>query len=401
MRTSTLIAITILLALLNFKAQASPFLKRSYEVSVKGSDESIEYLKLSADYKTLMSTKYCRGAFLPVGTGDWWCSESGKGQQTCSRTFKCARVSKSRSKLSESRRIKDEMKEVKYRVSGKHRIWISKTPDMKRRRLKKYRDNKEPEDFSEVQYIGAGPIRGKIVKRKKKSTEQDNEFKIAQAEVKKAIDKKKEREYTALEEMEALYQEERKQTEVEREKALLGGPNWEFLMEKSTDDDTKFYTVVQKEREDGSEEPLFKFLSFAGGLVKISDSSNSVATINVAWTPTVKFGKGSKWGIRGNIGIQQYQLPETATTASEKFLITETEVLLYRMMGRAYLELGVGQQAWGGSVGESFQTWTGTLGYKFKRFQLSYMERIFVSYTNIAVTEETATGLKLGVGFAF
>jgi hypothetical protein len=400
MRTSTLIAITIILAILNFKAQASPFLNRSYEVSVTGSDESIEYLKLSADYKTLKSTKYCRGAFLPVGRGEWWCSESAKGKQTCTRTFQCARVSKSRSLVTESRRIKDEMKEVKYRVSGKHRIWVSKAPGKVSKRLRKYKNEKEPEDFSEVQYMGAGPIRGKVVQRKKKETKQDNEFKIAQSETKKAIEKKKEREYTALEEMEALYQQERKQTEVEREKALLGGPNWEFLMEKSTDDDTKFYTVVQKDKEDGSEEPLFKFLSFAGGLVKITDSSNSVATINVAWTPTVKFGRGSKWGLRGIIGVQQYQLPETTTTASEKFLITETEILLYRMLGRAYLEFGVGQQAWGGSVGESFQTMTGTLGYKFKRFQLSAMERIFVSYSSIAATE-SATALKLGVGFAF
>ncbi|TNF26989.1 MAG: hypothetical protein EP319_12540 [Deltaproteobacteria bacterium] len=400
MRTSTLIAITIILALLNFKAQASPFLNRSYEVSVTGSDESIEYLKLSADYKTLKSTKYCRGAFLPVGRGEWWCSESAKGKQTCTRTFQCARVSKSRSLVTESRRIKEEMKEVKYRVSGKHRIWVSKAPGTVSKRLRKYKNEKEPEDFSEVQYMGAGPIRGKVVQRKKKETQQDNEFKIAQSETKKAIEKKKERQYTALEEMEALYQEERKQTEVEREKALLGGPNWEFLMEKSTDDDTKFYTVVQKDKEDGSEEPLFKFLSFAGGLVKITDSSNSVATINVAWTPTVKFGRGSKWGLRGIIGVQQYQLPETTTTASEKFLITETEILLYRMLGRAYLEFGVGQQAWGGSVGESFQTMTGTLGYKFKRFQLAAMERIFVSYSSIAATE-SATALKLGVGFAF
>lgn len=402
MRTSTLIVITALLAILNFKAQASPFLNRKYEVSVSGKDESIEYLKLRAEYRTVRSTKYCRGAFLPVGRGDWWCAESSKGKQTCTRTFQCKRVSKNRSLLSESRRIKSEMRDVKYKVSGKHRIWVNKGPDSKRkRRIRKYKQLKDPDDFSEVQYLGSGPIRGTIVKRKpKKKVEMDESFKIAQAEEKKAKQKKKEREYTDLKEMEALYQEERKQTEGEREKALMGGPNWEFLMERSTDDDTKFYTVVQKEKGDGGEEPLFKFLNFAGGLVKISDSSNSVATVNLSWTPSVKFGKGSKWGLRANLGVHQYQLPETATTASETFLIIDTELLLYRMMGRAYIELGGGQQSWGGSVGESYQTLTGSLGYKFKRYQLAYMERIFLSYTNIAATE-SATALKLGVGFSF
>ena len=133
MRTSTLIAITIILALLNFKAQASPFLNRSYEVSVTGSDESIEYLKLSADYKTLKSTKYCRGAFLPVGRGEWWCSESAKGKQTCTRTFQCARVSKSRSLVTESRRIKEEMKEVffeRFLISGKKEELATRTIDV-------------------------------------------------------------------------------------------------------------------------------------------------------------------------------------------------------------------------------------------------------------------------------
>jgi len=403
MRTSTLIIITFVLALLNFKAQASPFLNRKYEVSLTGKDESIEYLKLSADYKTLKSTKYCRGAFLPVGSGDWWCSEAGKGKQTCVKTFQCKRVSKNRSRLSESRRIKSEMRDVKYRRSGRHRIWVSKAPGKKRRGpLKGYKQYKDPNDFSEVQYLGSGPIRGTVVAKKptvdKKAQEQQEMMKLAKNEENKARAKKKEREYSALEEMEALYQEERKQTEVEREKALMGGPNWEFLMERSTDDESKYYTVVSKDAEE--EESNWKFLSFAGGLVKISDSSNSVATVNLSWTPSVRFGKGSKWGLRANLGVHQYQLPETASTASETFLIIDTELLLYRMMGRAYLEFGAGQQSWGGSVGESYSTLTGTLGYKFKRYQLAFMERIFLSYTSIAATN-SATGLKLGVGFSF
>ena len=291
---------------------------------------------------------------------------------------------------------------MKYKVSGKHRIWVSKAPNLKiKRRIRKYKQIKNPDDFSEVQYLGSGPIRGRIVKRRSKDTDKINESsKIAKAEESKAKQKMKERQYKALEEMEALYQEEAKQTGVEREKALMGGPNWEFLMERSTDDDTKFYTVVQKEKDEGGEEPLFKFLNFAGGLVKISDSSNSVATVNISWTPSVKFGRGSKWGLRANLGVHQYQLPETTTTQSETFLIIDTELLLYRMMGRAYIELGGGQQSWGGSIGESFQTLTGSLGYKFKRYQLAYMERIFLSYTNIAAAEST-TALKLGVGFSF
>lgn len=397
MKTTTLFLLTIILAFLN-SVKASPFLKKKYEVSLKGTDESIEYLKFRADYKILRSTKYCRGAFLPIGSGDWWCSEESKGKQVCKKSFRCKRVSKSRSRKSESRRIKAEMKEVKYRSSGRHKIWVSQGPSKRKKRYRKYRPSKGPEDFSEVQYIGSGPIRGRVVKKKQKKMTET--MKLAQAEEIKAKANKKSRQYEALEEMEKLYQQGKDQTEIEREQALLGGPNWEFLMEKSTDDDTLYYTVVQKDKDDKNEEPLLKLLNFAGGLVKITDSNNSVATVNLSWTPSLKFGKTSKWGIRANIGAHQYQLSETATTPSESFLIIDTELLLYRMMGRAYIEIGGGSQSWGGSIGESFQTLTGTLGYKFKRYQISYMERLFLSFTNIAATE-SATALKLGVGFSF
>jgi hypothetical protein len=421
-RRDTFYLILILASVIWFsELHSSPFTKNKFEISIKGDRGDLQYLKLKADYRTLRKGRYCKGSFISYSNFKWKCNS--EAEPRCTKNYKCKRVNREFNIRSESIRIRSAMKKTGMIKPKRHKIWISQKP-RREKKSKKVARLLSPNTFSDVQYLGTGPIRGMVsaenpeelleqnrqkrVKikqlRKKIATEdamselraeakEKSAKRIAKRKFKKTKKIAEAKKSNDLDELEKIdddeFQEELDVSEDSTESDIDLGDELE---------ENKSFAV--NDSDNSNEGSLFEFFAFSAGYISITDATQSLSTVELAWTPRVKFGSSSTFGIRGHFGIHQYSLPETAALTSETLLITNIKLLLYKYFGNFILEIGVGTQSWGGSIAESYQTLSGTIGYKFETPILKAVDRVYIHSMQIAQTE-AASSLEFGLGISF
>ena len=141
------------------EVHSSPFVKNRFEVSIKGDRGDLQYLQLKADYRTLKKGRYCKGAFISYGKSKWKCNNDGNPK--CKKKYRCKRVNRKFNIRTESIRIRNAMKKTGMISPKKHKIWVSRKPKRNKRKDARQREL-SPNTFSDVQYLGTGPIRGMV-----------------------------------------------------------------------------------------------------------------------------------------------------------------------------------------------------------------------------------------------
>jgi len=410
------------------EAQSSPFKSNKFQVSIKAERSDLEYVQLKADYRTLKKSRYCKGAFISDASGKWECDQGS--MQKCSKKYQCKRVNRTFNIKTESQRIRKAMAQTGMIKPGRHKIWVSRKPKKNKSNQKKIAKSISPKNFSGVQYLGTGPIRGQVFD----GSEEQRQAYIEKQKMTASEFKEQANQKEALDELKAEAQEK-----VDKKIAAKGFKKAERVEETTKADeamseldetDDSEYQEAMDIAEDSSEsdieldmdeegdadiaasegssddegsnsgESMFKFLAFSGGFVSISTIEQSISTLEVAWTPRMTFGAGSTFGIRGHYGFHQYTIPATSLLTEEIIAIIDMKAMLFKYFGNFVLEAGVGVQSWGGTVGQSFSTISGTLGYKFDVPVMKAVDRLYVHYMQIAAAEP-ATSMEFGIGISF
>jgi hypothetical protein len=421
-KRDTIYLILILAGVIWFsELYSSPFLKNKFEVSIKGNRGDLPYLKLKADYRTLKKGRYCKGAFISYGNSNWKCSNDGDPK--CRKKYKCKRVNRKFNIRTESIRIRNAMKKTGMIRPKKHKIWISRKPKRRKRRRKGERQL-SPNTFSDVQYLGTGPIRGIIYGT-------TPEERIAQTKQRKVTVKQLREKMSEADALAELRDEKRKEVakkiakkgfkkakrvaETRRNDSMeelddIEDNEFEESLDISEDSTESDIDLKDEPREntsmviDDTNDSIFQLLAFSAGYVSISNTDQSITTIEVAYTPRVKFGEDSTFGLRGHYGIHQYSTLETNELTSAVILITDMKLMLYKYFNNIILEVGIGSQSWGATSNipaQSFSTVSGTLGYRFDQHILKAVDRVYVHAMQIASADETISSLEFGIGISF
>jgi hypothetical protein len=145
----------------------------------------------------------------------------------------------------------------------------------------------------------------------------------------------------------------------------------------------------------------FQLLAFGGAMTQVQDANeNTVATIDIAWTPRWQFAQ--KWAARGRVGGHFISVEPVDGLDSETFLVydlgVEAEYSLFD--GGFYLSGGLGVQSWTSTTGGAFSAVSIGGGYLFDYNKLKIFDRLFVSYTAIG-NEAANKELKVGFGLSF
>ena len=370
--------------------------KGIFSIVVEGKRSDLTYFKKRSELTMARSTKYCRGSMMPKSVNNWSCKKTDHNMSNCVLEYKCSFVNKKFNRLSETRRIRKDLKSIPKRNS-KYKITLL------------YKDSKEV-----IKQLGGGNF--VVQKKKSKNKKFKNQYLAAGAptpKVKKKVVKKKPAtkkktvkkrkksiKEEELEELAALSSIEEEDFVVENKKS---DNEWILEKKKKTDGTEEFSVLKKEDRNKGKNAtPTGKrnqWTSFSLSYLSVSDDSeNSLATFDIAWTPHMWFA--DTYGVRGQLGLHQFKLSETVTTEEEVFFIYDLGVFgLYRY-GNLFAELGLGLQIWNNSEGSSFNSFTLGGGYIFEYYKLKFIDRISASFSSVS-NEFSTKEFRVSVGGSF
>lgn len=370
----------------------------SFRVSIEARKNTIQSYQKRAELKLARSTDFCRGFYLPKKIGSWQCKPVGAGKLKCVSKFKCGLVNKIFSRITESRRIRSELKKLP-RDNRSFAMSVSKKP---LRNPSKYRYVKE-------------------IKRKRQAA-----FNSQKAKIKRRIKQRTQRikrEMTEYDEFSKLEKElaiERSRTNPSMRKKSVDRFSSNGLEEdrrqiKESIEDIPPFRMERIKSNTSNEEIIkiskgtkevpidrkFQLFAFSGAMTQVQDDNeNTIATIDFAWTPRWQFSR--KWAARGRVGGHFISEEPIDGFDSETFLVydlaAEAEYSLFD--GGFYLSAGLGIQSWTSDAGGAFSTVSLGAGYLFEFNKLKVFDRLFVNYTTVG-NEAANKELKVGFGVSF
>lgn len=399
-----------------------------FKVSIEGFTKDIEQIKLKAEYQVAKDTSYCRGIRMAAPAGNWVCQNVGPGVSQCVRSFQCQLVTKDFNVPSETARILAALKSYP-KVTTKYSIDYANRPKNK---LKKSVVSKitNPNDLGDPSGLRLSPAeiealrtdrldqeKLRLAQEELKQQEREREFERQKerAEEQKRLTEKsgqsKAAKFTPIKESKGKLTAAKTMTDQEELEDLYSeiyvadkeAPNSDWKLEKSrsTDGDTFYYKLGEKKVSPEKVVGPMKLKSFSGAMIQSSDSDgNSLATFELGWTPEYSFK--NKWGARGLLGAHFFKTTNVvaANDEGESFLVIDIAALATYEMGRVYAEAGLGLQKWNDTVGDTYTALHLGIGYRFRNYQLVFVDRVFINYTKVDNLTSN-TDLRFGLGISF
>ncbi|OUR96572.1 hypothetical protein A9Q84_09490 [Halobacteriovorax marinus] len=376
--------------------------KGVFSIVVEGNRSELSYIKKRSELTMARSTKFCRGSKMPKSQGGWSCKKTKPRISSCVLEYKCKFINKKFNRITETRRLRASLKDLP-KSRGKYKITlISKDKKEVVKQLggaaffaAAAKKSKTAKGSFSSQKLAASSKRYPNLKKKtprKKSIKPKTRARVARKEAME-IDEDE------LEELASLREDETQLKETDPN----GDEEWVIEKVKKRNGKEEYQVYKKDEKYKGlSKTKRGKrndWLSFALSYVAVSDSfKNSLSTFDVSWTPQKWFN--ADWGMRGNLGVHQFKSSETATLASQTFLVYDIGVFgLYRF-GNLFVELGFGLQKWNDTLGESYNTLTFGGGYFFEYYKLGFIDRIQASYTTVG-NDAANKEMKLSIGASF
>lgn len=345
--------------------------KENFFLQVEGTRSHLNYIKASAELMMGRNTKYCRGMKMPKSIGNWTCKNSAPRVSACQLKYKCHFVSKRFNRLTESKRLRSNLKAIPHLKS---KYTVSVIYNGKTQTLKSVDESAAIKSSAVVAKRSKARPKRKIVKAKRKRIKA-KPSKIRPKKIKKQVT------------LETKVNEE----ELEEIAFLKGDESLEEVVQESS--------PVKKEKKSSNLKLETKMKSFALSYISISDDlENSLGTINLSWTPHIWFSKNI--GIRGNIGAHSYKTPESDLVESESFLIYDLGIFGVYKFQNIYLELGLGMEMWNSEAAESASSLSYGIGYEFDHRKLYIIDR--VSFGMASLSNEIGTKeMRLTLGASF
>ncbi len=371
-----------------------------FSVSIKGKERLLPSFQRRAELTLARSTKFCRGFTMPKKVGSWQCSSFGEGLKKCVAKYKCGLINKNFSRVTETRRIRKELKQVGM-TRSKFPMVVSKkplrTPDRRRYadKVQRERDNRRLSQKRE--------LRERIKERTQRVKNELTEFdEFAQLEKELAIETKvstpQERKETLDDFSKVTMAEDRRQLENNKEEFAP------FVLERETNNsgDEEIIRIKKRGEEDVVKETPFKIFSFATALTSVGDANgSSVATIDIAWTPRWRFTPSL--AARGRVGGHFFSVEIVEGEDPETFIVydvaAELEWFPWDSTG-LYGTAGLGVQSWTSTTGGAFSVVSLGAGYLFDYSKGKVIDRVFLNYARVG-NEDSNTELKLGIGVTF
>jgi len=379
--------------------------KGVFSIVVEGNRSELNYIKKRSELTMARSTKFCRGSKMPKSIGSWSCKKTKPRVSSCVLEYKCHFVNKKFNRLSETRRIRANLKGLpksrsKYKITliSKEKKEVVKQLGSAGFVTKSAAKSKAANASFSSQKLAASSK--SYPNLRKKTIQKTPKRKTVSSKMKSKALKKElsEIEKEELEELSFLTDDENKVAKGDSE-----DEEWVLEKVRKTDGKEEYQVYKKNEKHKGTSKTKRgkrnDWLSFALSYVAVSDSfSNSLSTFDVSWTPYMWFS--DSLGIRGQLGVHQFKSSETALLASQTFLVYDIGALgLYRF-GNFFFELGFGMQKWNDTLGESYSTMTFGGGYFFEYYKLGFIDRISGSFTSVGNTASNKE-MKLSIGTSF
>jgi hypothetical protein len=394
LRPLILFALTLASFFLSSSANAKPFY-----VTIEGKRTAIKSFQKRAELKMARSTDFCRGFTMPELISVWSCRPSGKGLSKCKAKYDCGLVRKNFSRISETRRLKNELSSI-GRTRDSFTMMVGKRPlknPSKYRYVEAIKQKRESARVARKELL-----KKQIKKRTKKLKEEMTEYdEFAQLEKELDITPQQSTPSQRKESVDSLSSnslaEDRRQLQDNQE---LVAP---FRMERSRSNNGNEEIIRIKKREDiVPEDRTFQILSFSGALTQVQDSNaSSVATADVAWTPRWQYSPN--WAFRGRLGGHFISAEIVKGDNPETFLVYDLtgELEWFPFTGNGfYLQGGLGIQSWTSTTGGAFSTFSMGGGYLFDFNSVKIIDRIFLSYTSVG-NDAANTEMRFGIGISF
>lgn len=370
-----------------------------FSVSIQGKERLLPSFQRRAELRLARSTKFCRGFTMPKKVGSWQCSSTGEGIKKCVAQYKCGLINESFSRITETRRLRNELKQVGM-TKTKFPMIVSKKPlqtPNRRRYADVVKSQREERRLSQKRELRER-IKARTQRVKKELTEFDE---FAQLEKELAIETKRttpeERKETLDDFSKVTMAEDRRQIENNQEEYAP------FVLEreKSNSGDEEIIRIKKRGEEVVDTSPI-KLFSFSTALASIGDANgNSVATVDLAWTPRWQFS--SSLAARGRVGGHFFSVEIVEGEDPETFIVYDVAAELEWFPWDAtgfYATGGLGIQSWTSTTGGAFSVVSLGAGYLFNYSKGKILDRVFLNYSQVG-NENSNTELKLGVGVTF
>ncbi len=372
----------------------------SFNVVIEGRSNTIESYQKRAELKLARSTNFCRGFYLPEKIGAWGCEPVGSGKMKCTSKYKCGLINKTFSRVTESKRIRLELKKVPTdkRPFSMHVSKKSLRTPSKRHYVREV-NRKRQQAYNSQKAIIKRQVKERANKIKLEMTEYD-EFSKLEEEL--AIERTQSGHSVSKNKVDNLSSNDLEEDQSQLKEDLTGII---YRMERteSNSGDEEIIRISKGVKGD-KEIPMrrkLKLLAFSGAMTQVQDvNDNTVATFDLAWTPRFKYS--DKWAFRGRLGGHFISVEPLDGFDSETFLVyelgAEAEYTLFD--DGYYLSAGLGFQSWGSTAGGTFTAVSIGGGYHFEFNKLKIFDRVFASYTAIG-NEASNKELKIGLGVSF
>jgi hypothetical protein len=303
------------------------------------------------ELKMVKSLAFCRGFYIAKKVTPWTCDKKISGKVSCSSNFRCSNIHRGFNRASEQKRLKSELASYKGKKLSKHKLFVGKRPYGSSRLKKavvKVEKLKKVEPKNSVMKIEkvTGPLVFKeegIELFNEDNEEQDKNWRFAEVDHEKIIDEKRKKDRFQL---------------------------------------RRFTTQI----------------IYAG-----DDEENTYFTIlGLSYTPIVRLTANTSLQLEA--GLHQFSLEESAAFEKESFFVYTYSAELHYSLGERYsAHAGIGLQPWGASRFKSPSFFRVSYGgtYHFKKNLLSYIDRAFLTISNLQTDLSSVTEIRTGFGFTF
>ena len=311
---------------------------KAFTIVAKGRLKDMEFIKAKSHYKATIDTSYCKGFFIPVVLNEWKCSQKGE-QVVCRQKYECQKASAKRNRRTLS---VDAKKYLRKKTTPKHTYEIKIVG-----KSHKKKDTTPLENIPEEEIdpdLALDPARDVL----------DGEGKVSAKWVAKA------------------------------EVTPDGVPVYRKVRKK-----TKKRTLPMAAHG--------RINSFSFALMSLISDNDRLSTLDGSWTPYYQFG--DRFALKGGVGGHFVRTKNVLRDVT--FWVLSLDVhLVYFFKNRIFLEGGGGRQLWVNDGVDSYDIYTLGIGYKFRDWQLGFLDKIFTSIGLVSNRQDNIE-IKLGAGFAF
>ncbi len=363
---------------------STAFADKTFKISIKGEEKTLDALKVKADLQMVSSTKYCRGTYLPSPISQWECSGN-----ECNRSYSCKLITKNFSRNTEIPKLKVESKKAGKSTGTvempKQEKLALDTPKPKLKKIEINLPVKKEEP----------PVEIKADKFEEEALAllDENDFSGE--------------EKTVAEKLSKMDQDITYEELVEPKKITEASPyakkegEWKLIKTTSRQGGYKNYELEKVLDKNEQFKKKLNILGFSLGMLSMSGTDTNLSSGYFAWSP--RWELSPKWAIRGEAGIQfyaeQFYDSEDVLISSNNFLISPYAAYLNYYGSFYFLEAGGGFQWWY-EQDQEFNPMVGVgLGYRFPDTFFT-LDRISLNYDYV-MAQEDLNEFKLSLTFLF